>query len=70
MCKSRVVQRFFFEGHIQIKVIDGGRHISGVASVTSLRGGKKGVVGGAKGCGSWRETRELTRGRGLFPLPW
>ena len=33
-------------------------------------GGKKGAVGGAKGCGPWREARELTRGRGLFPLPW
>ena len=25
------------------------------------------MVGGAKGCGPWMETRELTRGRGLFP---
>ena len=30
-------------------------------------GGKKGAVGGTKGCGPWREARELTRGRGLFP---
>ena len=26
-----------------------------------------GVVGGTKGCGHWRATMELTRGRGPFP---
>ena len=35
-----------------------------------FKGGEKGMVGGTKGCGLWRETKELTRGRGLFPPAW
>ena len=67
MFQSRVVQPFFSECHIQMWVIDGGPFISGVASVTSLRGANWVWSRGTKGYRLWRATMEVTRGRGPFP---